>query len=206
MSWSHCPHGAESVSDCSTCTPRVTGLAASVLARAVKAEARVAELEGFVASVRAHEICPDCHRVIETRPCTTEAARAECSMFPGATCTNPEHHQQTDKPLPRGADDDPAMAVSRLKLLNGWSLADLTQAEYEWDLQVIRDLYERARSEAAPIPVVVHCPMCRAQHIDEGEWATTRHHRTHRCQECGCDFRLADVPTVGVRALPTVSG
>lgn len=53
----------------------------------------------------------------------------------------------------------------------------------------------------APIPMVLHCPHCRAQHVDEGEWATEPH-RTHLCAECDCEFRPANVHTVGVKKLP----
>lgn len=52
-----------------------------------------------------------------------------------------------------------------------------------------------------PIPMVLHCPKCRGQHIDREEWATHQH-RTHRCEHCGELFRVAKVPTVGVEALP----
>lgn len=49
-----------------------------------------------------------------------------------------------------------------------------------------------------PIPTVLHCPSCGARHVDEGEWATTRHHRTHQCQECKREWRPWEWPTVGV--------
>jgi len=52
-----------------------------------------------------------------------------------------------------------------------------------------------------PIPMLLHCPMCSARHIDEGDYATKSHH-THACQDCGHVWRPAVVPTVGVRFLP----
>lgn len=52
-----------------------------------------------------------------------------------------------------------------------------------------------------PIPMILHCPDCRARHIDEGEFATKRHH-THSCQSCGLTWRPAVGPTCGVRFLP----
>lgn len=58
--------------------------------------------------------------------------------------------------------------------------------------------------EAAPktaIPMLLHCPLCSARHIDEGEFADKIHH-THACQECGHVWRPAVVPTVGVKFLP----
>lgn len=67
-----------------------------------------------------------------------------------------------------------------------------------------------------PIPMVLHCPECRAQHIDEPEehdalkrftepptrWENPPH-RSHFCHACGCIWRPADVPTVGVKAIGT---
>lgn len=53
----------------------------------------------------------------------------------------------------------------------------------------------------APIPMLLHCPMCGARHIDEGEFATKIHH-THACQTCGHVWRPAIISTVGVQFLP----
>lgn len=57
--------------------------------------------------------------------------------------------------------------------------------------------------EPTPIPMIHFCPnpMCARQHIDIAEWAT-KPHRTHRCGHCGHEWRPANVPTVGVAALP----
>ncbi len=52
-----------------------------------------------------------------------------------------------------------------------------------------------------PVPMLLHCPVCYARHIDEGEFATKPHH-THACQTCGMTWRPAVVPTVGVQFLP----
>lgn len=52
-----------------------------------------------------------------------------------------------------------------------------------------------------PIPMILHCPECRARHVDVGEFATKVHH-THSCQICGFTWRPAVVPTVGVQFLP----
>ena len=54
---------------------------------------------------------------------------------------------------------------------------------------------------SAPIPMVLHCPDCRARHVDAGEFATKPHH-THSCQVCGLTWRPAVVATVGVQFLP----
>ena len=54
-----------------------------------------------------------------------------------------------------------------------------------------------------PIPMILHCPECRARHLDEDDFATKPHH-THACQSCGFVWRPAICPTVGVRFLPGV--
>jgi rubredoxin len=53
----------------------------------------------------------------------------------------------------------------------------------------------------APIPMLLHCPLCNERHIDEGDFVTRSHH-THACQKCGHVWRPAIVATVGVRFLP----
>lgn len=61
--------------------------------------------------------------------------------------------------------------------------------------------FKLAAVEPAPIPMHLWCPLCHAQHFDEGEFAT-RSHKTHTCQKCGLHWQPALVPTVGVRFLP----
>jgi hypothetical protein len=60
----------------------------------------------------------------------------------------------------------------------------------------------------APIPMVLHCPSCGTQHIDEAtpEWPNPPH-RSHLCsnEDCGTIWRPADVLTVGVAAIATRS-
>lgn len=53
----------------------------------------------------------------------------------------------------------------------------------------------------APIPMLLHCPLCNARHIDAGAFATKVHH-THACQSCGHVWRPSVVPTFGVQFLP----
>lgn len=48
-----------------------------------------------------------------------------------------------------------------------------------------------------PLSVILFCPRCRHQHVDEGEWAT-RPHTTHLCGHCENKWDPAPVPTVGV--------
>ena len=64
-----------------------------------------------------------------------------------------------------------------------------------------------------PIDMVLHCPACHAQHIDEPKnflrnsefdapWNNPPH-RSHLCHFCGHIWRPADVPTNGVAAVKT---
>lgn len=66
-----------------------------------------------------------------------------------------------------------------------------------------------------PINMVLHCPACGLQHIDEPEKDAHAHsdgtetqwdnppHRSHLCHGCGHIWRPADVPTNGVAAVQT---
>jgi hypothetical protein len=56
----------------------------------------------------------------------------------------------------------------------------------------------------APIDMIIFCPRCGRQHVDEATstWANPPH-RSHLCLECSWVFRVADVPTNGVRELLT---
>lgn len=69
----------------------------------------------------------------------------------------------------------------------------------------------------APIDMVLFCPACGKQHIDEPDdeaeclaamaegresWLNPPH-RSHQCERCGHVWRPADVPTNGVAAVTT---
>lgn len=61
--------------------------------------------------------------------------------------------------------------------------------------------------DAEPIPMILHCPACGLQHIDEPDertpdWSNPPH-RSHLCHGCGHIWRPADVPTTGVAAIQT---
>lgn len=78
-----------------------------------------------------------------------------------------------------------------------------------------------AQQEPAPIDMVLHCPACGMQHIDDiestlewtgGSAPEPSHevitwdnppHRSHLCHCCGHIWRPADVPTNGVQAVKT---
>ena len=54
-------------------------------------------------------------------------------------------------------------------------------------------------AEPDPIPMILHCPECRARHVDG---PTREPHRTHACQACGFLWAPAVVTTMGVQFLP----
>lgn len=57
---------------------------------------------------------------------------------------------------------------------------------------------------ASPIPMLLWCPKCNAQHIDEpSEGWDNPPHRSHLCHACGCIWRPADVATTGVKDIKT---
>lgn len=68
-----------------------------------------------------------------------------------------------------------------------------------------------APSEVVPevVDMVLHCPVCHVQHIDEavGEWDgkawENPPHRSHLCRGCGHIWRPADIATNGVAAVKT---
>lgn len=59
---------------------------------------------------------------------------------------------------------------------------------------------------ADPIAMILHCPVCHMQHIDEPDeesgWDNPPH-RSHLCHGCGAIWRPADVTTTGVAAIKT---
>jgi hypothetical protein len=73
-------------------------------------------------------------------------------------------------------------------------------------MSTVTDNYPPA--DEKPIPVILHCPVCKEQHIDEADpekgWDNPPH-RSHACQTPGCGtiWRPADVATEGVRAVGT---
>ena len=88
---------------------------------------------------------------------------------------------------------------------------EVTQAPLTDDVEPwIATAIERAARHASatripqPLPVVLHCPECRAQHIDAPSpgWDNPPH-RSHQCAECGCVWRAADVETTGVAHVST---
>ena len=104
------------------------------------------------------------------------------------------------------------------------TIAALHPGTSTWDkLNEAADAWAEMASEverlSAPIDMILHCPACLEQHIDEPEmhaqivdgvdvgddvegW-TNPPHRSHLCQHCGFQWRPADVATNGVAKIKT---
>lgn len=95
------------------------------------------------------------------------------------------------------------------------------------DCTLLNQAHELA-TQVQPVPMVLHCPQCHMQHIDDEEHASARSyvdggplgmiettsidgavvwdnppHRSHLCHACGCVWRPADVATTGVESIST---
>ena len=78
--------------------------------------------------------------------------------------------------------------------------------QYNTRIETINDLvdvftsvmYADEIDAKEPKRLVIICPVCKGQHIDRDEWATTRVHRSHLCEHCGLIWRPFEYPTVGV--------
>lgn len=99
--------------------------------------------------------------------------------------------------------------TDRLALLRGWAVAlqqernsigdTLAAYAYSWEAE-----RREAQHETAPIDMILNCPACLQQHIDQPEpgW-DNRPHKSHLCHHCDFIWRPADVPTNGVAAIKT---
>jgi hypothetical protein len=86
---------------------------------------------------------------------------------------------------------------------------DASEAAYHMFMPARRRIVYASTVAApeAPIPMILHCPRCTYQHVDEPDertegWANPPH-RSHLCHWCGHIWRPADVPTEGVKAIQT---
>lgn len=76
---------------------------------------------------------------------------------------------------------------------------------------LVMQLTEQVKQLEQPIPMVLYCPTCLLQHVDEGEWET-RLHRRHMCvnnrlgEGCGRIWKPSNLHTVGVEELPPPPG
>lgn len=86
---------------------------------------------------------------------------------------------------------------------------------------IVERVFEVMFKQMPPIPMVLFCPCCGVQHIDEpdqcGDEGCLHHgtphghkddwtnppHRSHLCSACGFIWRPADVCTEGVKAIET---
>lgn len=94
------------------------------------------------------------------------------------------------------------------------AIYDADAAVGSWDeLQIFPSVYTERRlllehirtlvtPQRPPTAMLLWCPQCGQRHIDEGEYATTKHHHTHACQHCGMVWRPTVDNTVGVQFLP----
>ena len=98
-----------------------------------------------------------------------------------------------------------AMAEERAKTLRRYQLiTDLGSLDARWLNRY--DALPAAPVQAdVPIPMLLDCPICGQNHIDEGVWVA-KPHKTHLCAGCGHEWRPANVPTVGVYALEPAAG
>lgn len=115
------------------------------------------------------------------------------------------------------------------ELYNAWQSADAAMRRYHSENEELRS---RIRRLEKPIDMVLFCPACGLQHVDEPErprnefpytqdkdgirhpvkiepavtpeW-TNPPHRSHLCHECGHIWRPADVATNGVTSIKTSS-
>lgn len=86
------------------------------------------------------------------------------------------------------------------------ALAGQRQSTVFWETQFnheraeVTRLAAQVRELSAPIPLILRCPECDVQHVDEGAWATRSHHK-HLCGACGHEWTPAVRSTGGVRVL-----
>jgi len=80
----------------------------------------------------------------------------------------------------------------------------MTEAEAEREKARMAAVLGTLEAMAEPIPMVLHCPACATQHVDQPgpDWANPPH-RSHLCAACGHFWRPADVATTGVAAIQT---
>jgi len=83
---------------------------------------------------------------------------------------------------------------------------------WSWVINYGKEASQKLPAQAAPVsgevvPMLLFCPECGLQHIDEPDERTPEWdnppHRSHLCHGCGCIWRPADIPTEGVLNLAT---
>lgn len=76
------------------------------------------------------------------------------------------------------------------------------QQQFNHERAEVTRLAKQVRELSEPVQLLLACPECGVQHVDEDEWAA-RYHHTHRCVACGNEWSPALRATVGVRVLAT---
>ena len=154
---------------------------------------------------------------------------AECPCFPG-TCRGDVVNgrnvigQRCKAQKPAAVEQiggDYVKDIQHLAQITGAQIAtaELAYKRNERDFNdALHALHGWGYLGASPIDMVLHCPVCGAQHIDapdhpyyggksDGNGFTPRWdnppHRSHLCHECGHIWRPADVPTNGVAEIWT---
>lgn len=113
-----------------------------------------------------------------------------------------------------GASPSQVMAALQDAFLNAAALYRMTFQEVLDALRKVMNEYAASlpfttqfvELEAAPIDMLLFCPLCGLQHIDapdeDQEWHNPPH-RSHKCGRCGTTWRPADVATNGVAEIKT---
>jgi len=124
-------------------------------------------------------------------------------------------HQSPSKGL-TGLDPIDRLAWQTLTLLGERKGFEWWWHEIEADIQdeifdalreTLQSFYKAPLTHSkAPIDLLLFCPNCFEQHIDQAQpeknWDNPPH-RSHECQHCGIVWRPADVPTNGVATIQT---
>lgn len=160
-----------------------------------------------------------------------DGLRAPAYWFSGSSAG---HEGENDRPL-QAADALEAVLAERQAARDGvtedmyatalkaYNNADITVdggISPDWFKIRLSAALQSVAQPTAPIDMILHCPTCHVQHIDETEhhrviydgdgspidvkpsWNNPPH-RSHLCHACGTVWRPADVPTNGVKEIKT---
>lgn len=108
----------------------------------------------------------------------------------------------TNAPTPAGMAELRDAITLILPLAKGYAAAHPVGSNQSYVDYVEALIAAQPSAGAEPVEVTLFCPKCALPHVDEGEWATTRHHKTHQCQGCGHEWRPFPFATVGVSHPP----
>jgi len=109
-------------------------------------------------------------------------------------------HNQNRLPLRRSpmtlSDEEALWLVNAAKR---WR-STISDEEMKNDVTVhIKRIEAELNNPVAPLELLIICPRCFKQHIDEGKFAVEPH-KNHSCQFCGLTFQASgQVPSIGVQ-------